>query len=75
MAALRGWEWVASPADVATITLAEWYANVHRDPKGSKDPFRFPRPWPDETSNADVTADQRAELEAQLMQRSALRDR
>jgi len=57
------------------ITLAEWYANVHRDTSKVREPFRFPRPWPERDPNADVTAEQRAELEQKLLERSALRDR
>ncbi|MGI0521782.1 hypothetical protein [Microbacterium maritypicum] len=66
---------MASDADVAVITLAEWFANVHRDTEKAREPFRFPRPWSERDPNADVTAQERAELEQKLLARSALRDR
>lgn len=72
--ALRGYEWVASHADIAMLTLAEWYVNVHRDEKKSREPFKFPRPWPDVDAAPQVTADELAELTEQLLSRSALRD-
>ncbi|UGS27578.1 hypothetical protein K8F61_05155 [Microbacterium resistens] len=72
---LRGFLRVGSHAEIAQITLAEWFANVHRDVKAAPEPFRFPRPWADETTNEDVSAEQREELTKQLMKRSALRDR
>lgn len=72
---LRGWDWSASNADIALITHAEWYMNVHRDTKASKEPIKLPRPWSEKDPNADVTAQERAELEQKLLARSALRDR
>ena len=72
---LREWDWAASNADIAAITHAEWYMNVHRDTKASKEPIKLPRPWSEKDPNADVTAEERAELEQQLLARSALRDR
>lgn len=66
---------MASDADVAVITLAEWFANVHRDSEKAREPFRFPRPWSEKDPNADVTDEERAELEQRLLARSALRDR
>lgn len=72
---MRGYGWVASHADVAVITLAEWFANVHRDPQKSREPFRFPRPWPDADAKPNVTPDELAELTEKLLARSALRDR
>lgn len=57
------------------LTLAEWFANVHRDPEKAREPFRFPRPWSEVDPNADVTDEERAELEQKLLARSALRDR
>lgn len=71
---MRGWNWAASFGEVAQITLAEWYTNAHRDRKESPEPIRFPRPWPDRDENADVTAEQRAEHERELLSRSAIRD-
>lgn len=71
----RGYDWVASYADISQMILAEWYMNVHRDRKQSPDPIHLPRPWPDQAPNADVTAEERAELEQKLLARSALRDR
>lgn len=73
-ASVRGWEWVASYADLALIAHAEWYMNVHRDRKEAPDHIRLPRPWPDVDENADVTAERRAELERDLLSRSAIRD-
>lgn len=75
MAALRGYEWVATDAEIAVITLAEWYANVHRDTKEAREPFRFPRPWPAPDAAPKVTAEEFAELTEKLLARSALRDR
>lgn len=49
--------------------------NVHRDREASKEPIKLPRPWSAVDPNADVTAEQRAELEQKLLARSALRDR
>jgi len=72
---MRGYEWVASTADVALITLAEWYTNVHRDTKTAREPFRFPRPWPDADAAPKVTEQERQELTERLLARSALRDR
>lgn len=72
---MRSYDWVASNSDVAMITLAEWFANVHRDTQKAREPFRFPRPWSEKDPNADVTAEERAELERKLLARSALRDR
>lgn len=71
---MRGYEWVASHVDIAMLTLAEWYVNVHRDPKAAREPFKFPRPWPDSDAAPQVTADELAELTEQLLSRSALRD-
>lgn len=71
----RGYTWAATDADVAQITLAEWYANAHRDIKAAPEPFRFPRPWTDQAPESDVTDAERAELERKLLERSALRDR
>ena len=71
----RGWDWAASFSDVATILHTEWYMNVHRDREVSKEPIKLPRPWSAVDPNADVTAEQRAELEQKLLERSALRDR
>jgi predicted nucleotidyltransferase len=75
VAALRGYEWVASDADVAVITLAEWFANVHRDREKVREPFKFPRPWPDADAAPQVTAEELTELTEKLLARSALRDR
>lgn len=74
-AALRDYDWAASYSDIAQMLHAEWYMNVHRDTKASREPIRLPRPWSEKDPNADVTADQRAELEQKLLARSALRDR
>lgn len=74
-AALREYDWVASYSDIAHMLHAEWFMNVHRDTKASKEPFQLPRPWSTKDPNADVTAEQRAELEQKLLERSALRDR
>lgn len=71
----RGYTWAATDSDVALITLAEWYTNVHRDTKTAREPFRFPRPWADQKPENDVTAAERAELERKLLERSALQDR
>lgn len=70
----HGYQWVASFAEIAQMAHAEWYMNVHRDRKEAPDPIRLPRPWPDRDENADVTADERAELERDLLSRSAIRD-
>lgn len=72
---MRGYGWVASHADVAAITLAEWFVNVHRDREKSREPIRFPRPWPDADAKPNVTPDELAELTEKLLARSALRDR
>lgn len=74
-AEMRDYDWPASYADIAGILHAEWYMNVHRDTKASKEPIKLPRPWSDKDPNADVTAEERAELEQKLLARSALRDR
>lgn len=74
-AELREYDWVASYADIASMLHAEWYMNVHRDTKASKDPIKLPRPWSAKDPNADVTAEERAVLERKLLERSALRDR
>lgn len=74
-AALRGYDWPASYTAIAQMIHAEWYMNVHRDREASREPIRLPRPWPVKDPNADVTAEQRAELEQALLARSALRDR
>ncbi|MEU4016177.1 hypothetical protein AB0E56_13040 [Microbacterium sp. NPDC028030] len=74
-AALRGYDWVAAHADVALITLAEWFVNVHRNTDKAKEPIRFPRPWPDADAAPSVTPDELAELTEKLLARSALRDR
>ena len=72
---MRGYDWVASNSDVAVITLAEWFANVHRDTSKSREPFHFPRPWPDADARPQVTEQELQELTEQLLARSALRDR
>lgn len=72
---MRDYEWPASYVEIAQILHAEWYLNVHRDREASKEPIRLPRPWSTKDPNADVTAEQRAELEQTLLARSALRDR
>jgi len=74
-ASLRGYDWVASHADVATLTLSEWFVNVHRDRVRAPEPIRFPRPWPDVDAVPTVTPDELAELTEKLLARSALRDR
>lgn len=73
-ASVRGYQWVASFAEIAQIAHAEWYMNVHRDRKEQPEPIRLPRPWPDIDENADVTAEERQELERELLSRSAIRD-
>lgn len=75
VADLRGYTSVATDAEIAQITLAEWYVNVHRDTEKAREPFRFPRPWPDQDATPIVSAEERAELERKLLERSALRDR
>ena len=72
---IRGDRWVASFSDVAQIAHAEWFMNANRDRERAPEPIRLPRPWPDREANADITDDERAELERQLLARSALRDR
>lgn len=72
---MRGYEWVATSADIALITLAEWYTNVHRDRKEAREPFRFPRPWPAADAAPKVTAEEFEALTEKLLARSALRDR
>lgn len=62
----------SSLADFAAITHAEWYMNVHRQPKTPL--IELPRVWEKPNPNADVTPEQRAELEAQLARRSAFAD-
>lgn len=61
--------------DVALLTLSEWFVNVHRDREKAREPFRFPRPWPDADAAPTVTPDELAELTEKLLARSALRDR
>lgn len=61
----------ASHADVATILHAQAWMNWHRDSKVTPEPILLPGPWRREDSNADVTPERRAELEAELNARSA----
>lgn len=70
----QGYVWIASFAEIAQIAHAEWYMNAHRDRTEAPEPLCLPRPWPATDENADVTAERRAELEAELLSRSAIRD-
>lgn len=75
VAKMSGYDWVASHADVALITLSEWFMNVHRDRDKSPEPLRLPRPWPAGRTAPDVNEEERAALVLKLTERSALRDR
>jgi hypothetical protein len=74
-ASLAGWSWVASWGDVATVQLLEMYANTHRDEKSQPKPIELPMPFDRVAKTADVTKEERDELRAQLVARSAFRDR
>jgi hypothetical protein len=50
---------------------ASAFMNANRDTKVQKDPFELPMPWPEESSSDEVTADERAQLRATLLRRSA----
>jgi hypothetical protein len=66
LAELRGWEFVASEADVAAILHATRILNLHRGENAA--PIHLPLPWSDVD---DVSPEERAEYEAQLERRSA----
>lgn len=65
-------DFAASQADVATILHAEWYRNMTRPYLKKSPPVELPRPFGKKKPNADVTPAQRAELMAQLEERSAI---
>ena len=69
-AALSGWEWPATVADLMATSHVEAYYNVHRDPKKHPKPYSFARPWPDVEV---VDPELRAALDQQLEARSAFR--
>lgn len=71
VAELAGMSRPLSWADLAVITLTEAYLNAHRDPKKQPKPVQLFDLWEKTDPNADVTAERRAELEAQLERRSA----
>lgn len=71
--AWHGFTETASLADFAALRHAEWYMNAHRKPNTPL--IELPRIWEAPDPNADVTPERRAELEAQLEQRSAFKDR
>lgn len=72
VADMRGYtQYVASTVDLAMLTLAEWFVNVHRDPKKRAKPFEFPRPWPTVPEKPKVSAAERESIEADWRGRSA----
>jgi hypothetical protein len=50
---------------------ASAFMNANRDDKKHPEPFDLPLPWPKVAAVADVTPEERAELRASLLRRSA----
>ncbi|WP_344820233.1 hypothetical protein [Microbacterium soli] len=70
---LSGLTRALSWADMAMVVLAESYLNANRDQKKHPKPVTLFEMWEKRDTNADVTPERRAELEAQLERRSAFR--
>ncbi len=71
VADMAGFDFAASQADVATILHAEWYANMPRPYlKKLKKRIELWRPMGKPKANADVSAEDRARLVAELERRS-----
>lgn len=67
-AAVNGWAFPATIADLIATRHAEWYMNVHRDRKVAPQPITLPTPWPDEEV---FSPEEIARYENLLAQRSA----
>lgn len=65
-AELNDWSWPATFTDLAIISHAEWYMNVHRNPKKTGE-ITYPRPWSDQKPTVVVSDEERADLRARLV--------
>lgn len=70
-ASLNGWDWAVTWGEINTATHTEWFMNVNKDPKLSREPIILPRPWSSKDKPEAVPDEERARLTKQLRDRSA----
>ena len=67
---MHGWTHAVAYGEFLAWTHATAFMNANRDVDKHPDPIELPTPW-SQTQEVDVTAEERAQLRAELTARSA----